>query len=73
MRRTFLLLCSWCIFAAGPLLALDTQWPQFRGPNGAGVGDGAGYPVEFSPTKNLVWKTDVPFGQSSPVIVANRL
>ena len=52
---------------------LDAQWPQFRGPNGSGIGDGAGYPTEFSPTTNVAWKTAVPFGQSSPVIAGGRL
>ena len=52
---------------------LSAQWPQFRGPNGSGIGDGTGYPTEFSPTTNVAWKTAVPFGQSSPVIAANRL
>jgi len=49
------------------------QWPQFRGPNGSGIGEGAGYPVEFSPTTNVAWKAMVPYGQSSPVIVGGRL
>ena len=52
---------------------LDAQWPQFRGPNGSGIGDGAGYPTEFSPMTNVAWKTAVPFGQSSPVIAGTRL
>ena len=52
---------------------LGAQWPQFRGPNGSGIGDGTGYPTEFSPTTNVAWKTAVPFGQSSPVIAASRL
>jgi len=49
------------------------QWTGFRGPNGSGVDSGTGYPVEFSPSKNVVWKTSVPFGQSSPIIVGGRL
>src|SRR6187455_2084696 len=49
------------------------QWPQFRGPNGAGVDSSSGYPVEFSPAKNVAWKTPVPYGQSSPVVVDNQL
>src|SRR5262249_47237909 len=49
------------------------QWSRFRGPNGSGVDASAGYPVEFSPTKNVAWKTAVPYGQSSPVVVGNRL
>jgi outer membrane protein assembly factor BamB len=66
------------IVALSCLLALASarpgaQWTQFRGPNGSGIGDGAGYPTEFSPTTNVAWKTRVPFGQSSPVIAGNRL
>lgn len=49
------------------------QWPQFRGPNGSGVDSSTGYPVEFSPTKNVAWKASVPYGQSSPVVVGNRV
>lgn len=44
------------------------DWPQYRGPNGSGVGDASRLPTEFGPEKNVVWKTPVPFGHSSPVI-----
>ena len=40
----------------------DGQWTRFRGPNGSGVDSAAGYPVDFSPSKNVVWKTSVPYG-----------
>ncbi len=49
------------------------QWPQFRGPNGSGVDSSAGYPVAFSPTTNVVWKTAVPYGQSSPVVAGGHV
>jgi outer membrane protein assembly factor BamB len=49
------------------------DWGQFRGPNGSGVGEGTGYPVEFSPTKNVVWKAPIPFGQSSPVVAGGKV
>jgi outer membrane protein assembly factor BamB len=49
------------------------QWSQFRGPNGSGIDAGAGYPVAFSPTSNVVWKAAIPFGQSSPVLAGNHL
>jgi outer membrane protein assembly factor BamB len=62
----------WCVLTCVSA-RLDAQWPQFRGPNGSGIGDGAGYPTEFSPTTNVAWKTAVPFGQSSPVIAGARL
>src|SRR5580704_2937782 len=53
-------------FSVGGSFAAD--WSQFRGPNGSGVGDAVHLPVQFGPDKNVVWKTPVPFGHSSPVI-----
>ncbi len=44
------------------------DWAQFRGPNGSGVGETTGLPVEFGPDKNVVWKTPLPPGHSSPVL-----
>ena len=44
------------------------DWSQFRGPNGSGVGDATSLPTQFGPGKNVVWKTAVPAGHSSPVI-----
>ncbi|HEU0252629.1 MAG TPA: PQQ-binding-like beta-propeller repeat protein [Pyrinomonadaceae bacterium] len=49
------------------------EWLQFRGPNGTGVASGFALPAEFSSTKNLVWKTPVPFARSSPVVTADRV
>ena len=67
---TFTLISFLFIVAAA---RLDAQWTQFRGPNGSGVDTSTGYPVEFSPTKNVAWKTTVPYGQSSPVVVGTRI
>lgn len=53
--------------------AFAADWPRFRGPNGSGVGEAAGLPVEFSPAKLVVWKAVVPFGRSSPIVAANRV
>jgi outer membrane protein assembly factor BamB len=50
-----------------------SEWLQFRGPNGTGVAEGFPLPAEFSATKNLAWKTPVPFARSSPVITADRI
>ena len=49
------------------------EWLQFRGPNGTGVAEGSSLPAEFNSTKNLVWKTQVPFARSSPVVTADRV
>jgi outer membrane protein assembly factor BamB len=55
-----------------PLLAED--WPQFRGPTGQGLSTSTNVPTEWSPTKNVTWKTEIPgHGWSSPVLSAGRL
>jgi outer membrane protein assembly factor BamB len=59
------------VVAAGAASAED--WPRFRGPNGSGVSNATSVPVEFGPARNVLWKTAVPFGRSSPVIGGDRL
>jgi outer membrane protein assembly factor BamB len=49
------------------------QWTRFRGPNGTGLSESVNLPVEFGPTQNVVWKTEVPPGHSSPVLTATRV
>ena len=56
-------------------VALATaQWPQFRGPSGQGHSSEQGLPVEWSETRNVVWKVPVAGrGWSSPVISGERV
>ena len=49
------------------------DWTQFRGPNGTGVSSTTGLPQEFGPGKNVVWKTELPPGHSSPVLTSDRI
>jgi outer membrane protein assembly factor BamB len=49
------------------------DWPRFRGPNGAGVVEAGGLPRELSATRNVVWKTALPPGYSSPVVSGDRV
>jgi len=49
------------------------DWSQFRGPNGTGVSATTGLPTEFGPDKNVIWKTPLPPGHSSPVLTRNRV
>lgn len=49
------------------------EWARFRGPNGSGVAEVTGLPVEFGPTRNVIWKADQPPGFSSPIIYGNRI
>jgi outer membrane protein assembly factor BamB len=44
------------------------DWSRFRGPNGSGVVDAAGLPVELGRDRNVAWRTAVPFGRSSPAV-----
>ena len=53
--------------------AVAEDWPQFRGPNGSGVSVSTGLPEVFSPEKNVVWKTPLPPGHSSPVLTRDRV
>jgi outer membrane protein assembly factor BamB len=53
--------------------ALAEEWSQFRGPNGTGVSPTTGLPQEFGPNKNVVWKTELPPGHSSPVLTRDRI
>ena len=54
-------------------LAASDEWSQFRGPNGTGVSETKGLPAEFGPNKNVVWKTALPAGHSSPVLTRDRI
>ena len=55
------------------LAALAEEWTRFRGPNGSGVSGDSGYPVEFSRGKNMLWRTPVRPGKSSPVLTRDRI
>ena len=54
-------------------LAYAEDWPQFRGPEGLGVSNDKGLPVEVGPEKNVIWKTALPPGHSSPILVGPRI
>jgi outer membrane protein assembly factor BamB len=49
------------------------DWPAFRGPDGTGASPAAAL-LMWGPSKNVVWKTDLPgAGTSAPVVVGNRV
>jgi outer membrane protein assembly factor BamB len=60
-----------------PLVAIGlfgAEWPQLRGPAGSGLCPSCGQlPTTFGPRENVLWKTDLPVGKSSPVMVGNRI
>lgn len=62
----FLILCT--------ATARAEDWPQFRGPTGQGHSTETNLPIEWSETKNVVWKVPVPgSGWSSPVVSNGRV
>ena len=61
------------VLAAAISPARAEDWSRFRGPNGLGVVESSPLPAEFGPSKNLVWKTPLPMGKSSPALTADRI
>ena len=60
------LLMACCLYAG--------EWHGFRGVDKQGRGDLAGGPLEWSSSKNVVWKTAVPGrGHSSPIVSGNAI
>jgi len=58
---------------ANPDKKTPSEWSQFRGPNGTGVAETTGLPVEFGPKTNVVLRTELPPGHSSPVLTRDRI
>ena len=66
--------------AAGPTpsapgsVADPSAWGQWRGPLATGVGPKADPPIEWSETKNVRWKVEVPGrGSGTPVVWGDRV
>lgn len=55
------------------------DWPEFRGPTGDGHAapsgsKDVGFPLAWSETNNIKWKTEIPFkGWSTPVILGSQI
>lgn len=74
MRLTTYCFAVGAVCLAFPLASIaQNEWPQFRGPNASGVADNAGPPIRFGQDTNLLWKTEIPSGVSSPIIWGNRV
>jgi outer membrane protein assembly factor BamB len=61
-------------FCAVTTITAQSDWPQFRGPSGQGHSSETGVPLEWSETRNVVWKTAIRGrGWSSPVVSNGRV
>jgi len=50
------------------------NWTQWRGPLGTGAAIKGNPPVEFSETKNLKWKTEIPGkGHATPIVWEDKI
>src|SRR5437867_2782946 len=55
-------------------VAAADSWPEFRGPTGQGHLEKGSLPIEWSKTKNVAWKIEVPgIAWSSPVVADERV
>lgn len=69
LRGTWSVLVAVALAAPSGVSQAEDVWPQFRGPDGQGHGQGHGLPAEWSEAKNVAWKTALPGkGHSSPVV-----
>jgi outer membrane protein assembly factor BamB len=66
-----ILIRSGCLLAGlalAPAAMAASDWLRFRGPNGTGVAEVTGLPVDLSAAR-AAWQVEVPFGHSSPIVV----
>jgi outer membrane protein assembly factor BamB len=54
-------------------LSAAENWPQWRGPGSQGISTEAQLPTEWTATKNIAWKTELPDGHSSPIVWGDRI
>jgi outer membrane protein assembly factor BamB len=64
-----------CLCLAGlPAAVSSDEWPQFRGPRGAGVTAEKGLPAEWGAEKNVQWQVQVPgTGWSQPIVWGDKV
>ena len=68
------LLASLCLIAALASPVMAGNWPNWRGPDQNGVATGSGFPTEWSETKNVAWKIELPGkGSSTPVVWGEQI
>jgi outer membrane protein assembly factor BamB len=62
------------ISAQNKELTADRNWPQWRGPAGTGAAVYGNPPTEFSETKNIRWKTEIPGkGHATPIVWGDQI
>src|SRR5437762_7086725 len=62
-----------CLLFCLVCLGADNAWNRFRGPNGSGVSSDKGFPTVFGKDKNVLWRTPVRPGKSSPILTRRHV
>jgi outer membrane protein assembly factor BamB len=69
-----LIICLGLYHSPSGNAAGSSNWPQWRGPEGQGISTDSNLPVEWSDTKNVLWKTPISGrGFSQPIIWEKRV
>jgi outer membrane protein assembly factor BamB len=69
-----LLVIAASLLAAEPEPSKEARWPGWRGSDGQGVVQETGLPLEWTASKNVVWKSEIPGrGYSSPIVWGDRI
>jgi outer membrane protein assembly factor BamB len=74
MRRNFCVAAILTILLSS--VGLAQNWPQFRGANASGNGDGQNPPTSWDVSKNInvAWKTEIPgLAHASPIVWGDKL
>lgn len=59
----------WVLLLSGCGVPSASDWPQWRGPDGAAVADGTPLPVIWPTARNIAWCVAIPGeGSSSPIV-----
>jgi outer membrane protein assembly factor BamB len=73
-RRSIVTLSFIASSVAAVADATAENWPQWRGPGGQGVSTEGALPLEWTPARNIAWKTELPgSGLSSPIVWGDRV
>ncbi len=62
--RCLIGLAFWAFTVVNPVGAALENWPQFRGPSGQGLSNESGLPLSWGDSKNVRWKTPLPFSMA---------
>lgn len=68
------LLLSNVVFGQEKLSAFEMNWPQWRGPYATGIVSIGDPPIEWSESKNVKWKVEIPGkGHSTPIVWEDQI